>query len=152
MDEPERCDGCGKNGNWYPLYEGDEYRGYVIPEGKLLCGDCAKEQNVHTADDMSDAELIAAIVDHSHGYATPRHAAFHVRDYREGETDVHCERGHAVFSGDLADLIEAARRHWCVISEEKQQELLERVERWQELENEDRIASLGLSMSYPTLA
>ncbi|MFC6953758.1 hypothetical protein [Halorubellus litoreus] len=98
---------------------------------------------------LTDDELIAAIISDSIGYASPRHAAFHVRDYRDGETGVHCERGHAIFDGDLLALMESAGRHWLGKSEQDKQRLLAKVQRWAELEDEDRMAGVTLSMMMP---
>jgi hypothetical protein len=103
---------------------------------------------------MSDKELIAAIVDDSIGYASPGHAAKHVEDFREDGETAYCERGAAVFDRDLDALIESARAHWLPIQEnnpEKAEGLLETVEQWQEVEEQEGlIASMGLSSLYPT--
>ena len=155
----ERCDGCGRRGDWYPLYEGEEF-GYRVPEGMKVCNDCLEEHNTHTAADMSDDELIAAIIDDSIGYASPGHAARHVRDFRKGQEAIEadgrrygcwCERGSSCFDNDLDALIESARKHWLVMSEEKRENLLETVEAWREVEEEQgHGASMGVSMMYPT--
>lgn len=142
----QKCDCCGESWSRAPT----TYRAYEFEEEfEYLCIDCAKEQNTLTPDTMSDEELIAAIVSDSIGYAAPRHAAFHVSDYRDGEEEVHCERGHACFDGDLQKLVDRATRHWAIMSDEKRERLLVKVRRWKELEDEDRIASMGLSMSVP---
>jgi hypothetical protein len=103
---------------------------------------------------MSDKELIAAIVDDSIGYASPAHAVKHVRDYREGGESAYCERGAAVFDRDLDALIESARAHWLRIetgNPEKAERLLETVEQWQEVEEQEGpAASMGTSVLYPT--
>lgn len=154
------CDGCGRPGNLYPLFEGDEVSGYRIPAGETMCRTCAKEQNVHTPADMTDQELIAAIVDDSHGYASPKHAARHVSDYRAGRDALAaedrkygcwCERGSACFDNDLDALIESARRHWLTLTDDQQAAVCERIDDWQTVEaTEDTAASLSLSMLYPT--
>jgi hypothetical protein len=130
------------------------YEQYRVPnEFERLCRDCAKELNTHTAEEMSDKELIAAIVDDSIGYASPGHAAKHVEDFREGGDSAYCERGAAVFDQDLDALIESARAHWLPIQEnnpEKAAALLETVEQWQEVEQESTAASMGVSVLYPT--
>jgi len=146
------CDHCG---SWSAV--GVEYHErYRMPnEFERLCRDCAKELNTHTAEEMSDEELIAAIVDDSIGYASPGHAAKHVEDFREDGETAYCERGAAVFDRDLDALIESARAHWLPIQEnnpEKAAALLETVEQWQEVEQESTAASMGLSVLYPTHA
>lgn len=128
---------------------------YRVPnEYERLCRDCAKETNTHTAEMMSDEELIAAIMDDSIGYASPAHAQRHVQDYKEDEDTAYCERGAAVFDRDLNALIESARAHWLPIQEnnpEKAERLLEIVEQWREVEvQEGPAASVGISVLYPT--
>jgi hypothetical protein len=121
-----------------------------------LCRDCAKEKNTHTAEEMDDEELIAAIIDDSIGYASPTHAAHHVEDFRDGDTKAHCERAAACFDGALNALIESARAHWLRIEQgnpEKAEQLLETVEQWREVEEQEGpIASMGISVLYPTHA
>lgn len=69
------------------------YEQYRVPERyDRLCRSCAKSLNDHTAEDMSDEELIAAIANDSIGYASPRHAEKHVPDFRDGGTEAYCER------------------------------------------------------------
>jgi hypothetical protein len=126
----------------------------VPEEFERLCRDCAKETNCHTAEEMSDEELIAAIVDDSIGYASPAHAAKHVADFRDGGTEAWCERAAACFGRDLNTLIESARAHWLRIEQgnpEKADQLLETVEQWQEVEEQEGpIASMGISLLYPS--
>ncbi|WP_188788225.1 hypothetical protein [Halobellus salinus] len=105
---------------------------------------------------MSDKELIAAIVDDSIGYASPAHAAKHVKDFRQDGSAAYCERGAAVFNRDLDSLIESARGHWVSIEQgnpEKAEQLLETVEQWQEVEEQEGpMASMGISVVWPTHA
>lgn len=105
---------------------------------------------------MSDEELIAAIVDDGIGYASPAHAGKHVADLREGGEQAFCERVSAVFKRDLDALIESARAHWLRIKKgnpEKSERLLETVEHWQEVEEQEGpMASMGISVLYPTHA
>jgi hypothetical protein len=147
------CDRCGA---WSAVGV-ERYEQYRVPKGfDRLCRDCAKETNTHTAEGMSDEELIAAIVDDSIGYASPEHAAKHVRDFRDGATEIWCERGAAIFDQDLNALIESARAHWLRIEQgnsEKAERLLKTVEHWQEIEEQEgQIASMGISTLYPTHA
>jgi hypothetical protein len=133
------------------------YEQYRVPdEFERLCRDCAKELNMHTAEEMSDEELIAAIMDDSIGYASPQHAEKHVEDFRDDGEKAYCERGAAVFDGDLRALIESARAHWLRIERgnpEKAEQLLETVEQWREVEKrEGPMASMGVSVLYPTHA
>lgn len=144
-----RCEVCSSLSGLAVEY----HEAYRVPdEYEFLCTACAKRLNTHTADDLSDEELIAAIVDDSIGYASPAHAAKHVRDTRSGEETAYCERGVAVFEGDLDALIESARRHWLRLqtNPEKVERLLESVEEWREVEEQNPAASLGISCLYPT--
>lgn len=144
------CDECGS----YSAVSVGYFEQYRIPDDySALCTDCAEEVNTHTAEEMSDEELIAAIVDDSIGYASPGHAAKHVDDFREDGEKAYCERGSAVFNRDLDALIESARGHWLLIKRgnpEKAEALLETVEQWREVERESQAASMGISVLYPT--
>ena len=147
------CDHCG---SWSAVGV-EYYESYRIPtEFDRVCQDCAREVNSHTVGDMDDKELIAAIMDDSIGYASPTHAAKHVRDFREGEDMAYCERGAAVFNRDLDALIESARAHWLRIERgnpEKAEQLLDTVEQWREVEEQEGpMASMGISVLYPTHA
>ena len=146
------CDRCGSWSAVGVVY----YEQYRIPnEFNRLCRDCAIEVNSHTAEEMADKELIAAIIDDSIGYASPTHAAKHVREFRDGEDAAFCERGAAVFDNDLDALIESARAHWLRVQSnpEKVDQLLETVEQWREVEEQEGpAASMGISVLYPTHA
>lgn len=149
---PKTCDICGASE--YSTFVGslESHRFSEFPEDadyEHLCNDCAEDENTLSPETMTDGELIAAIVSDSIGYATPRHAAFHVRDFRDGKEGVFCERGTACFGNDMQKMMDRAARHWGCLSEEKRERLLTKVEKWREIENESRIASLGLSMSVP---
>jgi len=154
VDESISSRSCDRCGSWSAV--GVEYHEqYRVPdEFERLCRECAKAENTHTAEAMSDEELIAAIVDDSIGYASPAHAIKHVRDFREDGDTAYCERGAAVFDRDLDALIESARAHWLAIKRgnpEKVEKLLETVEQWQEVEEQQGpAASMGISVLYPT--
>jgi hypothetical protein len=149
----QTCDECG---SWSAVGV-EYYEQYRVPdEYERLCRDCAQDLNEHTAEEMTDEELVAAIMDDSIGYASPRHAEKHVIDFREGGAEAYCERGAAVFQRDLHALIESARAHWLRIERgnpEKAEALLETVEQWREVEEtEGPMASMGISSLYPTHA
>ena len=153
-DESLSSRSCDRCGSWSAVGV-EYYEQYRVPEKyERLCRDCAKKANTHRAEDMCDKELIAAIIDDSIGYASPAHAAKNVEDFREGGESAYCERGAAVFDRDLNALIESARAHWLPIQEnnpEKAEQLLETVEQWQEVEEQEGpAASMGVSVLYPT--
>jgi len=152
-DSISTCDRCGSYSGITVGY----FEQYRIPdEYDTLCTDCAEEENTHTAEEMDEEELVAAIMDDSIGYASPTHAAKHVEDFREGGEKAFCERGAAVFDRDLDALIESARAHWLRIEQgnpEKAEQLLETVEQWREVEEQEGpMASMGISALYPTHA
>jgi len=153
-DESLSSRSCDRCGSWSAVGV-EYYKQFRVPdEYERLCRDCAKATNTHTAEEMSDEELIAAIMDDSIGYASPTHAEKHAEDYREGGDTAYCERGTAVFDRDLDALIESARAHWLRIEQgnpEKAEQLLETVEQWREVEEQEGpAASMGLSILYPT--
>jgi len=155
-DESLSTRSCDRCGSWSAVGV-EYYQQYRVPdEYERLCRDCAKDTNTHSAEEMSDEELIAAIMDDSIGYASPAHAERHVEDFREGGSEVFCERGVSVFEKDLDALIESARGHWLRIEQgnpEKAEQLLETVEQWQEVEEQEGpAASMTISCLYPTYA
>jgi hypothetical protein len=155
-DESISSRSCDRCGSWSAVGV-EYYEQYRVPDDfERLCRDCAKETNIHSAEEMSDEELIAAIMDDSIGYASPTHAEKHVADFRDGGTEAYCERGAAVYGRDLEALIESARAHWLRIKQgnpEKAEQLLETVEQWREVEEQEGpMASMGISALYPTHA
>lgn len=100
--------------------------------------------------EMTEDELIGAIVDDSIGYASPKHARDHVEDYKNGKERAYCERGRAIYKGNLEKLIKSAVKHWQFLNDEKKERILDNVEQWKKIEKKDGIASQGISMMYPT--
>jgi hypothetical protein len=163
----DTCDRCGNSYNGLPAHR---FARYEIPdEYDHICTDCAEEANTHTPDDMTDGQLVAAIMDDSLGYASPHHATRHVEQYREGDDPfVYCERAVSCFPadpddydeddmgsfsglppGDLDALIESARQTWCAATEEKREELEEFAEAWAEAEDPDEIGGISLLSRLP---
>ena len=62
--------------------------------------------------ELTEWELAVAIMADSIGYASPQHAMIHVRNYLEGKKHAYCERGFALFGGNLKELIESAAYYW----------------------------------------
>lgn len=140
----DTCERCGS----YNGLPADQFRWWDVPdEFDYLCRDCAEEVNTHTLDDMTDDEIAAAIMDDSLGYAGPRHAARHVQESKDGKETAYCERGHAVFDGDLDELMARARRHWCGLSETKQERLLAYLAEWRKNPGPEGFS--GISTAYP---
>lgn len=150
VNNVKKCDVCGASEYHTSVRAPETYRQFEFEdEFDYLCRDHAEANNTLTPESLSDRELIAAIVSDSLGYAGPHHAALHVRDYRDGKEHVFCERGGACFDNDLTKLVGRAVRHWGHQSDEKRARLLEKVDRWRELEGDDRVASMGISMMVP---
>lgn len=148
--ETKVCELCDKSEYLRSVREAGTYRRRIIPERYgMLCSDCAEDVDEFDAREFEDAELIAGIISDSIGYASPIHAAKHVGKWRDGGTECWCERGGAVFDRDLNALIESAARHWLLKSTDERDRLLAKVARWQEIEDDDRIASMSISMMAP---
>ena len=101
--------------------------------------------------ELTEWELAVAIVADSIGYATPEHAMIHVRNYLEGKKEAYCERGFALFGGDLKALIESAAYYWFRCSEKEKNRLKAFAEKWRELEQRNPVAGWAVSSLYPTL-
>jgi len=101
---------------------------------------------------LSERELKAAIIFDSAGYASPRHAGMHVKDYKEGKKKAFCERGICAFDKNLERLIDSAVNSWDFISQETKEKYLRVLKNWERLEKEDKIASKAISLMFPTSA
>jgi hypothetical protein len=105
--------------------------------------------------DLTDSELIAAIIDDSRGYASYSHAKRHVEDFHAGIEHTACERGTCCFDRDLEALIERAARHWRWLlanDPPRAAHLLAQAESLASVtdpESTDGIAEMEFSMSYP---
>ena len=106
---------------------------------------------VKRAVELTEWELAVAIMADSIGYACPEHAMRHVKDFIKGEKYAYCERGCAIFGGDLEKLIESAAYYWYKTEPEKRERLKTFAEKWRKLEEKDPIAGWSVSMLYPTL-
>lgn len=148
--EPQRCDGCNKRGDWYHLLSGTEY-GFTFPVGVHSCLDCAESLNVHTLDDMTRDERIAAIIGNSIGYAGPKHASRIEENWRNGEEKCYCEWASACYDNDMAKLMESCRRWWLNKPLDARNRLLDMVTKWREVEEDDKAAGLSVGLSFPTM-
>lgn len=126
------CDHCGS----LSAIGVEHYKQYrVSDEFERLCWKCAQELNSHTAEELTDEELVAAIVDGSIGYGTPAHAVTYVQEFRDGGETASCEQCVEDLDTDLGALIESARAHWLRIETEhpqKTEQLIEAVKQRQE--------------------
>lgn len=98
--------------------------------------------------DLTREEMIAALVEDSIGYLSPRGAELHIRSWERGEEACHCERCCAVFECELEKCLESAKRRWEHLTEEKRGRLLKIVEQVSKLEAVDQ-ATVGLM--WPTM-
>lgn len=150
------CDNCDRSKILTTLYalpstDSTFIRHWRIPaKYDTICSSCFETVNDHTPSDLTDTELIAAIMSDSLGYASPAHASRHITDYQNDESETGCERGTACFDRDLSKLMESARKRWLTRDEAEREQLLNTVERWQTLEDEQGTArSMMASLSYP---
>ena len=96
--------------------------------------------------------IVAAMVEGSIGYHTPKHARALIRRFRKGERKDYCERCIACFKCDLVEMI-----WWDVVRFEELEErdpkkvkrLLEFVRGVEQLDEEGQIA---VSLMYPTMS
>lgn len=98
---------------------------------------------------LSRAELVAALMEDSIGYLTPRSAEVHIKDWERGEKECFCERCLHVFKGDLQNCVRQAATRWQeFVPEERQEQLLERVGKISELDEMDQLA---VGLMWPTM-
>ncbi|MGQ3329029.1 hypothetical protein [Halorubrum sp. FL23] len=131
------CDHCGS----LSAIGVEHYKQYrVSDEFERLCWKCAQELNSHTAEELTDEELVAAIVDGSIGHGTPAHAVTYVQEFRDGGVTASYEQDVADLDTDLGALIESARAHWLHIESEypqKAEQLIEAVRQKHEVEEQE---------------
>lgn len=95
--------------------------------------------------------VVAAMVEGSIGYHTPKHARLLIKRFREGEEKDFCERCIALFNCDLIDMMyyDITRFEWLEERDpEKVRRLLEFVKKVEKLDDMDQIA---VSLAYPTM-
>ncbi len=96
--------------------------------------------------------VVAAMVEGSIGYHTPKHARLLIRRFREGEREDYCERCIALFNCNLVDMV-----YWDVVRFERLEErypekvkkLLEFVKKVEKLDDGGQLA---VSLAYPTMS
>ena len=97
---------------------------------------------------LSREELIAALVEDSIGYLTPRAAELHIERWEGGDKACFCERCQWVFGGNLQKCLESAASRWEYLAEEKRQCLLDLVKRVSKL---DSISQTTVGLMWPTM-
>jgi len=101
--------------------------------------------------EITEAELMTAIINESIGYASPEHALIHIRDFKRGEKKAYCERAYCLFNCDLEEIIKRAVYYWYRCNDEQKTKLRQFAEKWKQIEENDHIKSTSISMLYPTL-
>jgi hypothetical protein len=97
---------------------------------------------------LTRKELVAALVEDSIGYLTPRSAELHIEKCERGDNTCFCERCQWVFEGDLQKCLESATSRWKYLSEEKRQRVFNLVERISKL---DSITQTTIGLMWPTM-
>ena len=97
---------------------------------------------------LTRKELIAALVEDSIGYLTPRSAELHIESWKGGDKACFCERCQWVFGGNLQKCLESAASRWEYLAEERRQHLLDLVERVSKL---DSISQTTVGLTWPTM-
>jgi len=95
---------------------------------------------------------VAAMIEGSIGYHTPKHARLLIKRFKEGVREDYCERCIALFNCDLVDMI-----YWDVAGFERLEErdpekakrLLEFIKKVEKLDDEGQTA---VSLMYPTMS
>jgi len=98
--------------------------------------------------------LIAAMVDGSVGYYTPRAAEMQVERFLGGRNESYAERTMCIYNCDLALEILSDVRYFLMleeIDEDKVRKVVEFVRKWCEINAKDWAKSKTISMTYPTI-
>lgn len=98
---------------------------------------------------LTREELIAALVEDSIGYLSPRAAELHIESWERDEDSCHCERCYTVFETDLQECLESAKRRWGYLTEEKRQRLLKVIGEVSKLDSIDQVT---VGLMWPTSA
>ena len=97
---------------------------------------------------LSREELIAALVEDSIGYLTPRAAELHIERWERGDNTCFCERCQWVFGGDLQKCLESAASRWEYLAQERRQRLLNLIGRISKL---DTVGQTTVGLTWPTM-
>lgn len=97
---------------------------------------------------LSREELIAALVEDSIGYLSPKAAELHIASWETGDDTCFCERCQWAFEGHLQKCLESAKRRWEHLTEEKRQHLLKAVEQVSRL---DDVGQTTVGLMWPTM-
>lgn len=102
----------------------------------------------HTLFDLTREELIAALVEDSIGYLSPRAAELHIDKWERGEKTCCCERCYSVFQTDLHACLKSATTHWQELGAERKRRTVKLVERVSKL---DAVSQATAGLMYPTM-
>lgn len=104
-----------------------------------------------TLEEKGEDWVVAAMVEGSIGYHTPRHARLLIKRFREGEREDWCERCLAVFKRNLVRMIYHDIRVFESLEKrdpEKAKRIIELVKKVEGLKPEEQIA---VGLGYPTM-
>ena len=95
--------------------------------------------------------LVAAMVEGSIGYHTPRHAEVLIEKALRGETVDWCERCDACFKRDLFEMINYDIRHMLFLEDRNSAKANRLVETVKIISTMGSEAQLSVSLAYPTM-
>jgi len=95
--------------------------------------------------------LVAAMVEGSIGYHTPKHAEILIGRALSGKTVDWCERCDACFKTDLFEMINYDIRHMLFLEDRNAAKAMRLVETVKVISTMDNEAQLSVSLAYPTM-
>lgn len=95
--------------------------------------------------------LIAAMVDGSIGYHTPRSARRLIESALQGETKDWCERCASCFAGDLLEMIGCDVRRMEYLEENSQEKVKRLIETVKQISGLSQEQQSTISLMYPTM-
>lgn len=103
-------------------------------------------------DEKGKEWLVAAMVEGSIGYHTPKHAEILIEKALRGETVDWCERCDACFKRDLFEMINYDIRHMLFLEDRNAAKASRLVETVKVISTMGSEAQLSVSLAYPTMS
>jgi hypothetical protein len=103
-------------------------------------------------DEKGKLWLVAAMVEGSIGYHTPKHAEILIEKALSGKTVDWCERCDACFKRDLFEMINYDIRHMLFLGDRNAAKANRLVETVKVISTMDSEAQLSVSLAYPTMS
>jgi hypothetical protein len=102
-------------------------------------------------DDKGKEWLMAAMVEGSIGYHTPKHAEILIEKALRGETVDWCERCDACFGRDLFEMINYDIKHMLFLEDRNAAKAMRLVETVKVISGMGSEAQMSVSLAYPTM-